>query len=395
MQNEGNLDIRILVVDDMAPIRKLVVSSLRSIGYRNLVVARDGLQAWEIVQKEKVDLVISDWLMPRMSGIELLHKLRAESQYEDMSFIMLTGHTDEGNIALAAETDVDTILAKPFYINQLAEKVRLVLDRKYNPTAFQKLLDAGRKKHKDGDYEEALQYYHAAISIRPSRAIAHYSIGRLKADTGEYEEAKQAYKKTLSINSQFIKALDGLADIYSIEGDKESLYEVLNRLISMSPKNAERQLRCGRLALEVGDKQKAKECLIKATQLEPENGQILYEVGRLFFDYDMIGDAEVLFEKLMTRQPDDAASLNHIGDVLRIKKQYDKAKLIYWKSLRMQESATTHFKLAQLYIDVGSRRMAAQHLESALVMNRGYKEALDALYNLDELVTKSKKTQPK
>jgi two-component system chemotaxis response regulator CheY len=390
MQNDGNLDIRILIVDDMAPIRKLVVSSLRSIGYRNVVVARDGLEAWEVIQKEKVDLVISDWLMPRMSGIELLHKLRAESQYENMPFIMLTGHTDEGNIALAAETDVDTILAKPFYINQLADKIKVVMDRKYNPTSFQKLLDAGRKKHKDGDYEEALQYYYAAVSIRPTRAVAHYGIGRLKAEMGKHDEAKESYKKTLSINPQFIKALDGLADIYSIEGDDENLYEVLNKLINMSPKNAERQLKCGKLALQVGDKEKAKGCLIKATQLEPENGQILFEVGKIFFDHDMADDAEVLFEKVMTKHSQDTASLNHMGDVLRMKRQYDKAKLIYWKSLRMQESATTHFKLAQLYIDLGSKRMAAQHLESALVMNREYKEAVDALYHLDDLVAASK-----
>jgi two-component system, chemotaxis family, chemotaxis protein CheY len=395
MQNEGNLDVRILVVDDMAPIRKLVVSSLRSIGYRNLAVARDGVQAWEIVQKEKIDLVISDWLMPRMSGIELLHKLRAESQYENMPFIMLTGNTDQGNIALAAETDVDTVLAKPFYINQLADKIKLVLDRKYNPTIFQKLLDAGRKKQRDCDYEEALQYYYAAISIRPNRAIAYYGIGQVKADMGDHEEAKEAYKKTLSINPQFIKALDGLADIYSIEGDKENLYEVLNTLIDMSPKNAERQFKCGRLALEVGDKEKAKGCLIKATQLDPDNGRILYEVGKLFFDHDMIQDAEILFDKVMTRQPEDITSLNHIGDVLRMKKQYDKAKLIYWKSLRIQENATTHFKLAQLYIDVGSKRMAHQHLESALVMDREFKAAMDALYNLDELIAGAKKSRSK
>jgi tetratricopeptide (TPR) repeat protein len=307
---------------------------------------------------------------------------------------MLTGHTDEGNIALAAETDVDTILAKPFYINQLADKIKLVLDRKYHPNAFQKLLDAGRKKHKDGEYEQSLQYYYAAISIRPRRAIAHYSLGRVKSDMGNYEEAKEAYEKTLSINSQFIKALDGLADIYSIEGDNDSLYEVLNQLISMSPKNAERQLKCGRLALQVGDKEKAKECLTRATQLDPENGQILYEVGRLLFDHDMIDDAEALFERLMTRQAEDTASLNHIGDILRLKKQHDKAKLIYWKSLRMEESPITHFKLAQLYIDVGSKRMAAQHLESALVMNREYGEAMDALHDLDELIATAKRTPP-
>jgi len=395
MENEGNLHVRILVVDDMAPIRKLVVSSLRSIGCRNVLVARDGVQAWEVVQKEKVDLIISDWLMPRMSGIELLHKLRAEREYEDMPFIMLTENTDQGNVALAAETGVDTVLAKPFYINQLADKIKLVLDRKYNPSAYQKLLDAGRKRHKDGDYEEALQYYYAATSLRPNRAIAHYRIGQVNADMGDYEDAKEAYKKTLSINSQFIKALDGLATIYSIEGDDESLYDVLNILIDMSPKNAERQLKCGKLALEVGDKEKAKDRLIKATELEPDNGRILYEVGKLFFDNDMIEDAEILFDKLMTKQPEDITSLNHIGDVLRIKKQYDKAKLIYWKSLRAQEDATTHFKLAQLYIDVGSRRMAEQHLESALVMNREYKEAMDALYNLDELIAIAKKVRPK
>jgi two-component system, chemotaxis family, chemotaxis protein CheY len=393
MEKDGNLDIRILIVDDMPAMRNLVVSMLRNLGYRNVVVAEDGLLAWNIVESEAIDLIISDWNMPNMTGIELLHKVRTDSRYEDIPFIMLTGIIDENNVALAAETNVDTYIMKPFNIKDLENRINLILKNKNQPSDYQKLLIGGMKKQKDGDFKGAMQYYKAAISIRPNKATGYYRLGKLHEEMGDYQQAKSAYEKALSIKSQYIKALDGLSKIYSLEGDDNKLYEVLSILINMSPNNMSRQLQLGRLALENGDKNKGKACLIKVIKFNPDNEEMLFEVGKLFFDHEMIDDAEPIFNKLISNHPKNSAYLEYGGDILMIRKQYDKARSIYWALLRILETPATHFKLAQLYIESGSRRMAEQHLESALMLDRKFEEARNILNNLDQLILKAKEAK--
>ncbi|MGE4553127.1 MAG: response regulator, partial [Desulfovibrionaceae bacterium] len=68
--------MRILVVDDFSTMRKIVKNILRQIGLENVVEADDGTSAWDILNRDNIDFIVSDWNMPKMTGIELLRKVR-------------------------------------------------------------------------------------------------------------------------------------------------------------------------------------------------------------------------------------------------------------------------------------------------------------------------------
>ena len=81
-----NPNMRVLVVDDFATMRRIVRNILRQIGLVNVVEADDGTTAWEVLNREKIDFIVSDWNMPKMAGIDLLRKVRASEQFANTPF---------------------------------------------------------------------------------------------------------------------------------------------------------------------------------------------------------------------------------------------------------------------------------------------------------------------
>lgn len=110
-----NTASRILVVDDMLTIRKIAKKILNELHFKHIFEAADGNEAWQIINQEKnLDLIISDWNMPKMSGLELLYKIRAKPEYADIPFIMLTAESDMIQVKQAIQSGVDDYVLKPF-----------------------------------------------------------------------------------------------------------------------------------------------------------------------------------------------------------------------------------------------------------------------------------------
>ena len=82
--------IKILIVDDFATMRRIMKNILKQLGFKNLVEADDGTTAWEILESQTIDLIISDWNMPKVTGLELLKQVRASENHKKNPFF--NGH---------------------------------------------------------------------------------------------------------------------------------------------------------------------------------------------------------------------------------------------------------------------------------------------------------------
>lgn len=116
-------NMRILVVDDFSTMRRIVRNILRQIGLNNVVEADDGTTAWDILNREKIDFVVSDWNMPKMTGIELLRKVRSSEQFADLPFLMVTAEAQQENIIEAVQAKVSNYIVKPFTADTLEQKI--------------------------------------------------------------------------------------------------------------------------------------------------------------------------------------------------------------------------------------------------------------------------------
>ena len=116
-------NMRVLVVDDFSTMRRIVRNILRQIGLNNVVEADDGTVAWDILNRDKIDFIVSDWNMPNMTGIELLRKVRGSEQFADIPFLMVTAEAQQENIIEAVQAKVSNYIVKPFTAETMKQKI--------------------------------------------------------------------------------------------------------------------------------------------------------------------------------------------------------------------------------------------------------------------------------
>ena len=122
-------DMTVLVVDDFVTMRRIVRKILRDLDFQNIIEAEDGLAALEVLKTTKVDLVVSDWNMPRMTGLELLKEVRGTDKIKDTPFLMVTAEAQKENIVEAVKARVSNYIVKPFTAATLEEKLVKIVPR--------------------------------------------------------------------------------------------------------------------------------------------------------------------------------------------------------------------------------------------------------------------------
>lgn len=121
--------IKILVVDDFATMRKVIRNLLKQVGYENIVEAEDGVIALKIMKSLKIDLVVSDWNMPNMTGLELLKAVRSDEELKTTPFLMVTAEALQDNVIAAVKAGVSNYIVKPFTAETMNDKITKILEK--------------------------------------------------------------------------------------------------------------------------------------------------------------------------------------------------------------------------------------------------------------------------
>ena len=139
----------VLVVEDQMGMRKIIKTVLQQMGLKSVLEAQDGDEAWNMLSSRErtpsstdvlsaaatsraarfpIDLIISDWGMPGMTGLELLRAVRSDRRFQDIPFVMLTAENNRNDIVSAVEAGVTDYVVKPFTPNVLEAKLRSILE---------------------------------------------------------------------------------------------------------------------------------------------------------------------------------------------------------------------------------------------------------------------------
>ena len=121
-----DLNMKVLVVDDFATMRRIVTNVLKQIGFTDIAEADDGTTALQMLKKEEYGLVLCDWNMPEMPGIELLKTVRADESLKDLPFVMVTAEAEKRNIIEAVQAGVNNYVVKPFTAETVIQKLEKV-----------------------------------------------------------------------------------------------------------------------------------------------------------------------------------------------------------------------------------------------------------------------------
>lgn len=119
---------KILIVDDEASIREMIKVALELVGFK-CIEAASAIEAMPLIVDERPDLILLDWMMPEVSGIELLRRLRREQVTQEIPVILLTAKAEEQNTVQALDAGADDYVTKPFSARELTSRIKSVLRR--------------------------------------------------------------------------------------------------------------------------------------------------------------------------------------------------------------------------------------------------------------------------
>ncbi|NWF66457.1 MAG: chemotaxis protein CheY [Campylobacterales bacterium] len=119
--------MKLLVVDDSSTMRRIIRNTLNRLGYTEIEESENGLEAWQKMDVGDINVLITDWNMPEMNGLELVKKVRADDRFKDVPIIMVTTEGGKTEVITALKAGVNNYIVKPFTPQVLKEKLEAVL----------------------------------------------------------------------------------------------------------------------------------------------------------------------------------------------------------------------------------------------------------------------------
>lgn len=119
--------MQVLIVDDSATMRRIIRNNLKFAGYDDAVEAGSGVEGLSRLAANPINLIITDWNMPEMNGIEFVKTIRSMDQYKDLPILMITTVAERENIMVALAAGVSNYIVKPFDAETLKKKLEQIL----------------------------------------------------------------------------------------------------------------------------------------------------------------------------------------------------------------------------------------------------------------------------
>ncbi len=120
--------MKLLVVDDSSTMRRIIKNTLARLGHKDILEGADGVEGWNALDANPdIDMLITDWNMPEMNGLELVKKVRADARFTDLPIIMVTTEGGKAEVITALKAGVNNYIVKPFTPQVLKEKLGAVM----------------------------------------------------------------------------------------------------------------------------------------------------------------------------------------------------------------------------------------------------------------------------
>lgn len=119
-------NMKILVVDDMSTMRRIVKNILKQLGFNNLEEAENGQEALTKLKADTYGFVVTDWNMPVMMGIDMLRAIRADEKLKKIPVLMVTAEAQKENLMEAVQAGVSNYVVKPFTAETMQEKINKI-----------------------------------------------------------------------------------------------------------------------------------------------------------------------------------------------------------------------------------------------------------------------------
>ena len=372
-------------MEDIVPARQTVINLLRVLGFTTFHEAADGQEALDILRRvHDIGFIISDWKMPRMSGIALLKEVRACPDTKDIPFLLLTSMNESQDVALAMDLGVSGYLVKPVTIRALKEKIASIregrgmgMEGRVIPQV-EKMLAGGMVEEAEGFLAEALK------RDRDVRPFVLYGYALVAIARKDFSGADRLLEECFEMAPVFTKALYTRSKILDAMGRFNEAEECVSRASDISPLNIDYFVQHGTLLLKQKKVDKARQKFSVALNTEPQNHQLKQDIWNTYLQQGLVEEVQRDFGPYIYSSL-TAETLNNMALVMRKKGLVKDAVVAYREALRKApDNAAISYNLAMAELHLGHRKKAAKYLESALGIDPELEAASRVLESLQD-----------
>jgi two-component system chemotaxis response regulator CheY len=382
----GKLEsVSFLVVDDERLMQVMVRQMLRDGGAANLRFADSGIEAYRMLKAQPVDVVITDWHMPRMTGIELLQAIKNDAEIFKTLVLILSSETSPLWLLHAFEEGVDGFLLKPFTQNALMEAI-LKLIQKGMGSGKRKLDELIRLKLL-GHYQEAIELGEQLLDELESAELS-YTLAECHFEAGQYDEALKKAQAAMD-KSQDSKSMSLVGRIHMEQGNYEQAVAVLQQAVDKNALNVSRKIELVTALVRSGKAEEAKE-LLGGIDLDKLTDMNFVELGACHLLCGEVGQAVICLKRAREPLPHAAKVFNACGGALWKMGVREEAIKMYRRCVKISpEYAKAHYNLGLSYCFMESYDEAREALECAVRLKPDYKPAKELLNYLHQRKVKA------
>ena len=329
---------KVLVVDPRASERKIQDGFLRDMGFGEVLFSSQAEDAWVLIKRLKIDVVISSWrLGPDMNGLALLKIVRADDALGLLPFLLILGEATRGQVLAAGQAGVGDIVIRPYTRDVFERKVQKALTPDEDPRVREaaRLFERGESLMRKKDFDGAVACFKQILDVF-EKAEVYYNIGYIKTAQGRYEEAIMAFRKAARIDGTFAQAYRKMGEVYA----------------------------------KLGRRDEAAECFNQAAEI--------------FLEKRMEGDAEQALRDVLKLTPNTPNVFNSLGIVYRRQGRRREAVRMFLKALKVSPTDEhIHYNLARVLITENRFEEASRILRTALTLNPDFDEAANLLRSIE------------
>lgn len=266
---------QVLVVDDDDDSRDTVIEYLKFMGFKDVHGEKNGKDGLEYVRANhaKLGLIISDWEMPEMSGIDLLREVKKEKNLGEIPFLMITSQSSLERIKVlqAAQANVDQYLLKPFRSDEIKKRIEVVLEKARVRTDVRNLVADGLRELDQFHYQKAQDFFEAALKLDADDDLALRGLGDVLLKTKGVQAALPIYKKAVDTHPHSATAFLRLATAYEQIGWLDKGISLLQIAVRQFSFRADLHFQLGRLYNKKGYPPLAKAEFERVLEMEPQH----------------------------------------------------------------------------------------------------------------------------
>ena len=370
-------DESLLAVDDQSQMRDMLRVMLRKNGYVNLNITESGKQALKHIAQKPIDLVITDWNMPNMTGIELLKHIKGDPQLYAIPVMMVSDERASDKVLYAVEEGADGFLVKPFSENDLIKNIKLALAKNASTDAIKVKISEMRRLKLSKNYREALELGFEILKNTKNQRVALMTCECLY-QVEEFDKAIAMITDT-DEKSRSSQHSNLLGKIHLSLGQYDQGILALEQAVRMNPLNYERKIDLAGAYFAAGRNEEAERVILSILSARPTDLELV-SIAQIYLDQDQMDKAGDCLKQTVDPIKETVPVFNNYAVALRRADRLEDATDIYLKCLKIDpESDVLHYNLAVLYAKSNKRKEAKDAAENALRLNPDNEYARDLL----------------